>query len=331
MRLKFRCGLSTIRTWSGSRRDGPIACQDQPGSWLLTGLDRNGQPDLDFGAGTGSVTVDLGAALLGEPVSSDYIDQMALDPDGEHVVARLSVSLADGSLACSGIARLAIDGAPDTGFGRNGLTCLNLSFALIALQSDGAPLFFADIDNSIRRLLPDNHPSPGFLSVVARSREAATVGESDGMATVTIERLAGRDSAVSVNYTTAYRAPCHQQFYCSWNSATAGSDYVANSGRLDWASGDDSQLTVTVSILNDDLDEILEILGVDFSDPGGDAQLIDASTSVFIADDDVAPPPPASGGGGSVSWATPLALLTLLLMRRRRDRVGTTRRSSCCA
>ena len=30
-------------------------------------FDRNGQPDLDFGAGTGSVTVDLGAELLGEP------------------------------------------------------------------------------------------------------------------------------------------------------------------------------------------------------------------------------------------------------------------------
>ena len=60
---------------------------------VILKFDRNGQPDLDFGAGTGSVTVDLGAELLGEPLARTYIDQLALDPDREHVVAQLSVSL----------------------------------------------------------------------------------------------------------------------------------------------------------------------------------------------------------------------------------------------
>ena len=53
-------------------------------------FDRNGQPDLDFGAGTGSVTVDLGAELLGEPSARENVEQLALDPDGEHVVAQLN-------------------------------------------------------------------------------------------------------------------------------------------------------------------------------------------------------------------------------------------------
>ena len=295
---------------------------------VLMKFDRNGQLDLDFGAGTGSVTVDLGAELLSEPFSREYVDQLALDPDGEHIAAQLSVSHADGSSACGGIARLTIDGTPDAGFGRNGLTCLNFNFALIAVQSDGAPLFtLPDLygNKTTYRLLPDTSPSPGFLRVVAKSFASATVGESEGTATVAIERFAGRDGAVSVNYTTAYRAGCFDADGISpCAPATAGSDYVATSGRLDWADGDDSQRIITIRILNDDIDDFpLEIFGVDISEPGGGAQLIAASTSVMIEASSTPPPPPpppASGGSGSVSWATPLALLTLLFIRRRRIR-----------
>jgi uncharacterized delta-60 repeat protein len=288
-------------------------------------FDRNGQPDLDFGAGTGSVTIDLGAVLLGEHFDRANVEQLTLDPDGEHVVAHLSAAHADGSLACKGIARLTIAGTPDTGFGRNGLTCLNVSFWLIAVQSDGAPLFwlFDGIDNPMYRLLQDASPSPGFLRVVATSR---AVGEFEGTATVAIERLAGRDGAVSVNYTTAYRASSGRvNGYPRDVPATADSDYTATSGRLDWASGDDSQRIVTVRILNDDIDEHpREIFGVDLSEPSGGVQLLAAGSSILIADDDNAaspppPPPPPSGGGGSASWATSLALLTLLFVRRRRN------------
>jgi hypothetical protein len=294
---------------------------------VILKFDRNGQPDLNFGSGTGSVTVDLGAELLGEPLARTYIDQLALDPDREHVVAQLSVSLGlEHRLPCSGIARLSIDGTPDAGFGRNGLTCLNFNFDLTAVDSDGAPLFFEGYNGGIHRLLHDNSPSPGILRVATTSFE---VGESVGTATVAIERVAGRDGAVSVNYATAYRPPFSRYPY-RVDSAISGSDYTATSGRLDWAIGDDSQRTVTVRILNDDIDEFRERFGVDFSEPGGGVELIAAPLYINIADDDEAsstPPPTASGGGptasgggGSVSWATQLALLTLLCIHRRRIR-----------
>src|SRR5688572_12980255 len=171
---------------------------------IILKFDRNGQPDVEFGAGTGSVTVDLGAELLGEPLARTYIDQLALDPDREHVVAQLSVSLPlEHRLPCSGIARLSIDGTPDAGFGRNGLTCLNFNFALIAVQGDGAPLFTTTYDGAIRRLLPDNSPSPGLLRLVATG--SSRLAESVGTVTVAIERLAGRDGAASVNFATVYR------------------------------------------------------------------------------------------------------------------------------
>ncbi len=285
-------------------------------------FDRNGQPDPDFGVG-GSLTVDLGAILLGEPFDWEFINPSALDPDGEHIVAEFSLKHAsDGSIACSGIARLTIDGTPDAGFGRNGLTCLNFDHSLIAVQSTGAPLFLAGYDNAIHRLLPDNSPSPGLLRVRA---PYIHVGESDGTAFVAIERLAGRDGAVSVDFTTSARPRYFAGGYCNgcgfWvDSATAGSDYTATSGRLDWASGDDSHQTVNVKIDRDQRAENLETFGVDFSEPGGGAPLIGSSATVMIhdneqttSDDDAT----TSGGGGSTSWATSLALLGLLLLRRR--------------
>jgi uncharacterized delta-60 repeat protein len=291
---------------------------------VLLKFDRTGQPDLDFGAGTGSVTVDVGADILGEPSALESVEQLALDPDGEHVVALMNIVHADGNIACSGIARLSIDGMPDAQFGRNGLTCLNFGFNLTAVQVDGAPLFFEGYNGAIHRLLPDNSPSPGLLRVVPAG---ISISESDRTATVTIERVAGRDGAVSANYATGYRPPSSGvgpdgDIYINAYSASAGVDYMATSGRLDWASGDDGQRTVTVRILNDRTREVPEWFGVNLSEPVGGVQLIAADSTIRIVDDgdeSTVTPPPRTGGGGSVSWATLLPLLTLLLIRRRRD------------
>ena len=292
-------------------------------------FDRNGQPDLDFGHGAGSVTVDLGAELLGEPFAREDVEQLVLDPDGEHMVADLRLWHADGSLACNGIARLSIDGVPDTSFGRNGLTCLNLNFALVAAQSDGAPLFLAGYyADSILRLLTDNSPSPGLLTGVVTTFD---VGESESTVTVTVERLAGRDGAVSADFSANTR---HVRYECGgfdpsdgeWEAvdcwtdgAIANRDYTATSGRLDWASGDDTQRTVSVRIVDDGIHENTETFGIDFSEPGGGVQLFTENLTFSILDNDTATttPPPPPGGAGSVSWATPLALLALLFFRRR--------------
>ncbi len=298
-----------------------------PSDTTFQKFDRNGQPDLNFGFGTGAATADLGTEFLGMPSSRESLDQLVLEPDGRHVYARLHLTVSGGNgygrLLCSGIARLSIDGTPDASFGRNGFTCLNMSFALFSVQREGAPLFFAGhegYEGTIHRLLPDNSPSPGLLRIVSTS---STIDESAEAATVAIERFAGHDVAVSVNYSTADRSSCHRQFYCSWDSASAVSDYAPNSGRLDWSSGDDTQRTITIRILDDDIPEDREIFGLDASEPGGGALLMTASASVFIADDDVASsnsPPPASGGGGASTWATLLALLTLLLIHGRKAR-----------
>jgi hypothetical protein len=239
----------------------------------------------------------------------------------------VQLSNANGSISCLGIARLEFDGTPDSGFGREGVTCLNLDFGLVAVQGDGAPLFFLVNTGSIHRLLPDNRPSPGFVRLVATG---VNVAESDGTANVFLVRSAGHDGAVSVGFETVNRPPFSRYPY-RVDSAAAGSDYTADSGRLDWADGDDSPRTISLRILDDDAHELREWFGVHLSEPEGDVQLFSAGSVVVIEDDDAATAPPPgttptpspSGGGGSVSWTALLALVALLFARCRgirRDR-----------
>lgn len=302
---------------------------------LFLKYDRNGQPDLSFGLGTGSVAVDLGAEFLGMSSVNTSVDQVVLDPDGIHLATHVSVTRTDGSLVCSGIARLEIDGTADTSSGRNGLTCLNIDFNLTAVQSNGAPIFYAGYDAAIHRLLPDDRPSPGFLRVVTA---IVSVKESDGTAAVVIERLAGRDGAIHVDYATVDRRRLASCYYsrCLTPAALAGSDYVATSGRLDWASGDGSQRTVTVAILDDSAYDgtLPETFGVDFTDPSGGALLLAANPTIYIQDNDQPtapasstppPPPPAnSGGGGSFTWVALFALTAQLFMRRQGGSIRST-------
>ena len=94
-------------------------------------------------------------------------------------------------------------------------------------------------------------------------------------------------STVTVNYATAN------------GTATAGSDYVAQSGTLSFAAG---QLTkaVIVSINGDTTFEANETFFVNLSAPSG-ATLADAQGQGTITNDDVAPP---SNRGMPVAWKT---------------------------
>ena len=320
---------------------GSVEGADGSTDTILKKFERNGGPDKSFGAGTGSVMFDLANEFGGAPGSDGFMERLLPSPDGSGFVVQLSASAVESFKKCYGIAKLTSDGRPDVSFGDQGLTCLSFGsyrFNLVATQRDGAPLFAVLAPRggpmiSAHRLLVDATASPGIITL-AKNR---AVGESAGATAVAeFARVAGRDGAASADFATTNRGPCHIHYVCFWDSATAGSDYRSTSGRLDWADGDDSPRTVTVSILDDDIVENREIFGIDLSEPGDGAQLIAARTSVYITDNDdtatsspspspspsppPSPPTPSSGGGGSVSWTTQLALLTLLFIRCRQVR-----------
>jgi hypothetical protein len=107
------------------------------------------------------------------------------------------------------------------------------------------------------------------------SSAAYSVDESDGAVTITVERTGGSDGDVSVEYTTAD------------GTATAGSDYGAVSGVLQWEDGDSSAKSFQIPIYDDTEIEADETLQVRLSNPTGGATLGSPSTAtVTILDDD---------------------------------------------
>gem|GEM_PF-638120 len=97
--------------------------------------------------------------------------------------------------------------------------------------------------------------------------------------TITVTRAGGTDGAVSVDYAT------------SDGTATAGSDYTAASGTLNWAAGDSASKTFNVSITGDTTFEPDETVNLTLSNPTGGASLGSPNTAVLtITNDDAAPP-----------------------------------------
>ena len=120
---------------------------------------------------------------------------------------------------------------------------------------------------------------PGTLQFSAATY---SVGENTGTVTITVTRTGGSDGAVSVGYAT------------SDGSATAGSDYITTNGTVNWADGDGTDKTFTVSIIDDSEVEGDETVNVYLTSPTGGASLGTNDTAVLtITDNDT-----ASGGGG---------------------------------
>jgi hypothetical protein len=100
------------------------------------------------------------------------------------------------------------------------------------------------------------------------------VDETDGQATVTVQRLGGVGGAVSVDYET------------SDASAAAGSDYTATSGTLNWAAGDSADKTFTVPVSWDGRAEGTEAISLGLTNPGGGADLGPNTAAVIRIGDD---------------------------------------------
>ncbi|UXI66974.1 Calx-beta domain-containing protein [Tahibacter amnicola] len=90
---------------------------------------------------------------------------------------------------------------------------------------------------------------------------------------LTVERVNGSGGPVSVNYST------------SNGTATAGADYTAASGTLNWPAGDVGARTITISLINNVAVENREFFNVALSTPGGGASLLTPTTTrVWIMD-----------------------------------------------
>jgi hypothetical protein len=126
------------------------------------------------------------------------------------------------------------------------------------------------------------------------------VNETDGHATVTVERLGGVGGAVSVDYET------------SDGSATAGSDYAATSGTLNWAAGDGADKTFTIPVTWDGRAEGSESVSLALANAGGGSDLGPNTAAVLrIGDDGASGPLALSSNTYSVGETAGLVTINL--------------------
>jgi len=121
-----------------------------------------------------------------------------------------------------------------------------------------------------------NAAPPVGISVSGGSVIEGNSGTSRLAFTVTLSAPAA--TTVTVNYATG------------GGTATAGADYVAQSGLLTFAPGDVTK-TILVDVIGDTAFESNETLGVSLTAPSTNARIQTASATGTITNDDVQPPP----------------------------------------
>ena len=129
-----------------------------------------------------------------------------------------------------------------------------------------------------------------------------TVDEGGGSILITVSRIASSAGAISVDYASVD------------NTATAGSDYTATGGSLIWASGDGTDKSFILVVVDDAAMEGDEALDLVLWNPSPGAVLGAQSTCVVTIVDNDTPPAGALQFGGpsfSVDEADPTAAITV--------------------
>ncbi|HXG09537.1 MAG TPA: Calx-beta domain-containing protein, partial [Gemmataceae bacterium] len=116
--------------------------------------------------------------------------------------------------------------------------------------------------------------TPGQLQFSAATY---SVNENAGSATVTLTRTGGSDGAIAVTFAS------------SGGTATAGVDFTATTTTVSFSAGQ-TVATVTIPIINDNIDESDETVNLALTGPTGGATLGTPNTAVLtIVDDDPTP------------------------------------------
>lgn len=241
--------------------------------WFIARFNPNGVPDATFGSG-------------GRVIVTGQIRSLVLEPDGKMVVAGSTNELRRG---ISWLARYNGDGSQDVTFGRRGSSSADLdlpsNWRLDRLQRDpdGSYRFMATSygggpyeDYALVRYFGSTVPSAGVIGV-------HWLNDLDGISTpgviedavdvpMLIYRSGGADGSVSVQYRIV------------GDTATAGADFVAESGAVTFNAGEVTK-TIAVHVLEDGLVEPSEHFSVELFDPTGGAALSHSRAVVAIHDD----------------------------------------------
>ena len=252
---------------------------------------------VDENAGTASITIERSGTV--GAVTVDYTTQNGTATSGsDYTASSGTLNWADGESSKT----ITVPIIDDT------LAESDETFQVVLSNATGGASIGA---NATAQITINANDNPGTISF---SASTYTVSESTASITITVSRSGGSANAASVDFATAD------------GSATAGSDYTATNGTLNWNDGETGDKTFTVSITSDTVDESNETVTLSLSNASGASLGGIASATLTINDDDttVAPPPttpPSSGGGGgSMGWLISLLLLLQLVQKTQAKR-----------
>ena len=142
--------------------------------------------------------------------------------------------------------------------------------------------------------------------VVQFQKAAYTAYENSGTVTFTVTRTGGSAGAISVQWATG------------GGTATAGQDYTAANGTLNWATGDAANKIFTVTVLNDAIAEPDEMVNLTLSNPTGGATLGSINPAVLTIRNGEAPVNvPTLSEWGLIIMSLLLAMTSIYYIRRR--------------
>ncbi len=135
----------------------------------------------------------------------------------------------------------------------------------------------------INSLAPQGTPTPSPNDDHCRiSLESSNfrINEAEGQLNIGVTRICDRLRESKVDFFTQGR------------TASAGADFVATGGRIEFADGETNKI-ITLRTIDDDIGEINETFNLFLTDPGGSATLVNPSSALItIVDNDGGAPSP---------------------------------------
>jgi len=142
---------------------------------------------------------------------------------------------------------------------------------------------------------------PGLLSF---SAPTFSVSETGSTATITVSRSGGADGAVGVAYAA------------SAGTATAGADFTATSGVLEWPDLDSTPRSFTIAIADDSALDPAETVALALTAPTGGAALgVNPSATLTIVDNEVPQPGALSFSAAAYTVAESGGTVTITVNR----------------
>jgi uncharacterized delta-60 repeat protein len=220
-------------------------------------------PSLTVGEADGTVNVAVERVVGSDgAVSIDYTTQVGTATAADFTPTSGTLDWADGDTANKVIAVTIIN---DAAFEADEQFAVNLS-------NPQGGVILAEASTTVT-IQSEDAPVPGVIGMASAT---ASVNETAGTLTLSVTRTGGSDGTVGVSFATAA------------GSATDGADFTGATGTLSWASGDTTDKTITVPILDDSDFEPDETFTVTLSSVTGGASLGTDTTTVTIVNDDPA-------------------------------------------